>query len=119
MWELAPWVITMAVLVGASALFSATEAALFSLEPAEAARLKHGKRAARLAERLLQETVETAPARPPRTAEPATIIGFTLPPPRVAIRSAVVPAPIPAPAAVPARTAVPVDPVLFPTSRPI
>ena len=55
MWELAPWVITMAVLVGASALFSATEAALFSLEPAEAARLKHGKRAARLAERLLQD----------------------------------------------------------------
>lgn len=55
MWELVPWLATMGVLVLISALFSASEAALFSLQPAEAARLRNGRRGAQLADRLLQD----------------------------------------------------------------
>ncbi len=53
MWELAPWVATMACLVAVSAFFSASEAALFSLEPGETAKLKQGGVGARLADDLL------------------------------------------------------------------
>lgn len=55
MLELVPWIATMGILVCVSALFSATEAALFSLEPAEATRLRSGRKGAQLADRLLQD----------------------------------------------------------------
>lgn len=53
--ELAPWLGAMVVLVGASAFFSASEAALFFLRPGDRRRLARGTRAQRTAARLLEE----------------------------------------------------------------
>lgn len=51
--ELLPWFIAMAVLVCCSAFFSASEAALFYLRPADRRQLRHGSTPERLAGRLL------------------------------------------------------------------
>ena len=48
-----PWLLTMAVLIGCSAFFSASEAALFSLRAADRRLMSLGTRAERIAEGLL------------------------------------------------------------------
>jgi len=53
--EVLPWLIAMAVLIGCSAFFSASEAALFSLRPADLHALSHGSRSQRLAASLLDD----------------------------------------------------------------
>lgn len=53
MAELAPSLIAMAMLVGCSAFFSASEAALFYLRPADRRSLQRGTSADRIADRLL------------------------------------------------------------------
>ncbi len=56
MWiEYLPWLIAMGVLIGCSAFFSASEAALFFLSPADRLRLATGNRAQRMAAELLAD----------------------------------------------------------------
>ncbi len=53
--EVLPWLIAMAVLIGCSAFFSASEAALFSLRPADRHALSNGTRSQRMAASLLED----------------------------------------------------------------
>ncbi len=53
--DILPWLIPMGVLIGLSAFFSASEAALFYLRPAERRRLERGTTAEKTAARLLAE----------------------------------------------------------------
>ena len=53
--EVLPWLCAMAVLVGCSAFFSASEAALFSLRPADRHALANGSRSQRMAASLLED----------------------------------------------------------------
>ena len=53
--ELLPWLLALGVLIGLSAFFSASEAALFYLRPVERRRLLQGSLAARVAARMLTE----------------------------------------------------------------
>lgn len=53
--EILPWLVPMGLLIGLSAFFSASEAALFYLRPVERRRLERGSRGARTAARLLQD----------------------------------------------------------------
>lgn len=55
MIEMMPWLITMAVLMGCSAFFSASEAAMFSLRPRDLQALQAGSRSERLAAQLLDD----------------------------------------------------------------
>jgi putative hemolysin len=54
-WNNWPWLIAMAVLIGCSAFFSASEAALFCLRWPDRRRLAGGTRSQRAAERLLSD----------------------------------------------------------------
>ncbi|MCA9188076.1 MAG: DUF21 domain-containing protein, partial [Planctomycetales bacterium] len=54
-WEVAPWLLGMAVLIAASAFFSGAEAALFCLRWRDRRALASGNRAQRFAERLLHD----------------------------------------------------------------
>ncbi len=53
--ELAPWLTVMVVLIGCSGFFSASEAALFYLRPAQRRRLRTGTASERMASRLLDD----------------------------------------------------------------
>lgn len=53
--ELLPWLTAMAILIGLSAFFSASEAALFYLRPGDRRKLEQGNARERAAFRLLQE----------------------------------------------------------------
>lgn len=55
MLEILPWLIAMVVLIGCSAFFSASEAALFSLRPMDRRVLKSGTRSQRSAATLLAD----------------------------------------------------------------
>lgn len=54
-WELAPWLAAMVILIGFSAFFSASEAALFYLRAPERRMLEDGSRTEQLAAKLLGE----------------------------------------------------------------
>lgn len=54
-WELMPWLIAMAILICCSAFFSASEAALFYLRPADRRAMRAGSAPERLAARLLRD----------------------------------------------------------------
>ncbi len=55
LWEIAPWLVTMMVLILLSGFFSASEAGLFFLRPRERSQLRHGKTAERVAAELLRD----------------------------------------------------------------
>ena len=55
LYELLPWLAAMVVLIGLSAFFSASEAALFYLRPADRNRLESGNVRERVAAKLLNE----------------------------------------------------------------
>ena len=54
LWQTLPWLLTMVVLIGCSAFFSASEAALFSLRGPDRRLMATGNSAERVAEELLQ-----------------------------------------------------------------
>ena len=55
MFDALPWLVTMAVLIGCSAFFSVSEAALFSLRPRERRALSLGNRSQQVAASLLED----------------------------------------------------------------
>ncbi|MAV35411.1 MAG: hemolysin activation protein [Planctomycetaceae bacterium] len=52
--QILPWLVAMALLIGASAFFSASEAALFYLRSEDRLRMRSGNRAQQLVDRLLE-----------------------------------------------------------------